>query len=141
MINILRFPRFLSHVALCALFVCSTCLSAAERMAAGKWEFVMTTDGHAHTMSQCITAEKASQFNGDSKYGREQAEKDAKGRCTINTYEIAGDTVSYSMTCGATQIDSVTTFHGDTSDGSLVSTSAGKSFKTQVKARRLGACP
>lgn len=109
-------------------------------MASGQWEFTLTTDGHAHTMSQCITPDKASEFNGNSKSGRAHAQKSAKGRCAIKSYEIAGDTVSYSLTCGAMAIESVTTFHGDTSDGSLVTTTEGKSVRTQVKARRLGAC-
>ena len=141
MTNILRFRRFLSHTALCGLFICSPCVNAAERMASGKWEFAMTTDGNTHVMSQCITAEKASEFNGDSKSAREAAEKAAKGRCAINSYDIAGDTVTYSMTCGTLKIDSVTKFHGDSSDGSLVSTANGLTTTTQVKARRLGACP
>lgn len=110
-------------------------------MVPGQWEFALTTDGFTHTMSQCITAEKALQFNGDSKSGRERAEKDAKGRCAISSYEIAGDVVTYSMTCGTMHMDSVTTFHGDTSDGTLVSTAQGKTTRTQVKARRSGACP
>ena len=109
-------------------------------MASGQWEFTMTTDGHSHTMSQCITPDKASEFNGDSKSGRDHAEKSAKGRCAIKSYEIADDTLSYSLTCGTTAIESITTFHGHTSDGSLVTTTEGKSIRTEVKARRLGAC-
>jgi len=136
-----RMKRFSSLVLLGGLCCCIPGLIAAERMASGQWEFAMTTDGSTRTMSQCITAEKASEFNGDSKSGRDHAEKSAKGRCAIKSYEIAGDTVSYSLTCGTTGIESVTTFHGDTSDGSLVTTTDGKSIKTHVKARRLGACP
>jgi len=116
-------------------------VGAAERMATGQWEFTMTTDGSTHAMKQCITAEKANEVNGDSKSGREYAEKNAKGRCTIKSYEIAGDTVSYSLTCGSRDIQSVTTFHGDSSEGVLTTTDEGKPVRTQVKARRLGACP
>ena len=132
---------FASLALLGGLFCCIPSLRAAERMASGQWEFTMTTDGSTRTMSQCITAEKASEFNGDSKSGRDYAEKSAKGRCAIKSYEIAGDTVSYALSCGTTRIESITTFHGDTSDGSLVTTTAGKSVTTQVKARRLGTCP
>ena len=142
MISIEWLKRLRYPVALCGLLsFYMQSLDAAERMTPGQWEFALTTDGHTHTMSQCITAEKALQFNGDSKSGREHAEKDAKGRCAISTYEIAGDVVSYSMTCGATHLDSVTTFHGDSSDGTLVSTAQGQATRTQVKARRSGACP
>lgn len=141
MIKVAWLKRLRYPVALCGLLnLYMPSLGAAERMAPGQWEFALTTDGFTHTMSQCITAEKALQFNGDSKSGREHAEKDAKGRCTINSYEIAGDVVSYSMTCGSMHMDSVTTFHGNSSDGTLVSTAQGKTTRTQVKARRSGAC-
>jgi len=134
--------KYFSSLALLGGLCCSIPgLKAAERMTSGQWEFTMTTDGSTRTMRQCITAEKASEFNGDSKSGRDYAEKSAKGRCAIKSYEIAGDTVSYALTCGTTGIESVTTFHGDTSDGSLVTTTEDKSIKTHVKARRLGACP
>ena len=142
MIKIAWLKCFGYPTVVCALLgFCMPSLDAAERMAPGQWEFALTTDGSTHTMSQCITAEKALEFNGDSKSGREHAEKDAKGRCAINSYEIAGDVVSYSMTCGTRHMDSVTTFHGDSSDGVLVTTADGKIIRTQVKARRSGACP
>ena len=141
MIDTAWLKRFGYPAAICGLLNFYVApLDAAERLTPGQWEFALTTDGVTHTMSQCITAEKALQFNGDSKSGREQAEKDAKGRCAINSYEIAGEVVSYSMTCGATHMDSVTTFHGDSSDGTLNATTNGKSSRTLVKARRSGAC-
>jgi Protein of unknown function (DUF3617) len=123
------------------LFFCATSFGATERMAAGQWEFVMTTDGSARTINQCITAEKANEANGDSKSGREYAEKNAKGRCAIESYEIAGDKVTYGLTCGTAHIESITTFHGNTSEGSKVTTTDGKSVRTEIKGRRLGACP
>ena len=135
-----RFKYFLSLALLGALFTCSVGLVAAERLESGQWEFTMTTGGATRTMAQCITPDKASEFNGDSKSGREHAEKNAKGRCAIKAYDITGDTVSYSLSCGTTQIVSVTKFHGDTSDGSMVTTTDGKSTTTHVEARRLGAC-
>ena len=141
MTRISRLKRFSSLALLGGLCCCMPALRAAERMVSGQWEFSMTTEGATRTMRQCITADKAGEFNGDSKSGREYAEKNAKGRCAINSYEIAGDTVSYSLACGSTGIQSVTTFHGDTSDGSLITTTEGKSVSTQIKARRLGACP
>lgn len=127
--------------ALCAVLVGSVAsLGATERMTNGQWEFAMTTDAATRTTSQCISAEKAKEFNGDSRSGREQAEKEAKGRCTVTSFEIAGDVVSYSLACGDREMKSVTTFHGDSSEGSLVTTVGGKSTQTLIKARRLGAC-
>jgi len=107
-------------------------------MASGKWEFAMTTDGDTHTVSRCITADKASEFNGDAKSGREFAEKAAKGRCTINSYEIAGETVSHSISCSGRRIDSTTTFHGDSSEGSLVTTSDSKSVSDPGQGKASG---
>lgn len=133
--------KYISLALPAGVFCCIASLNAAERMASGQWEFTMTTDGSTRTMSQCMTPDKTSEVNGDSKAGRERAEKNAKGRCTIKSYDIAGDTVSYSLTCGSAEIESVTTFHGNTSDGSLLTTTDGKTTRTQVKARRLGACP
>jgi Protein of unknown function (DUF3617) len=140
MIRIARGQRF-SFLVSSLICFCSPALDAAERMISGQWEFTMTTDGSTRTSKQCMTPEKASEFNGDSKSGREIAEKNAKGRCTIKSYEIEGDKVSYSLACGVTEIESVTTFHGDSSEGSMVTTTAGKPVKTEVKARRVGACP
>ena len=142
----ISFPRLrasLSLAFLCALCscFCSPPLEAAERMERGQWEFAMTTDGSTRTLTQCITADKASEVNGDTQAARAHAEKNSNGRCTIKSYEVAGDKVSYSLVCGARQIESVTTFHGDSSEGSLITTSDGQSITTQVKARRLGACP
>jgi len=132
-----------SPAVLCALCLslCSQPADAAERMERGQWEFAMTTDGSTRTFKQCITADKASEVNGDTQSARSFAEKHSNGRCTIKSYEVAGDKVSYSLTCGDRQIDSVTTYHGDTSEGSLVTASDGKAVTAQVKAKRLGDCP
>jgi hypothetical protein len=143
MINFQRSQASLSPAVLFALFscFCSPLVVAAERMDRGQWEFAMTTDGSTRTFKQCITADKANEVNGDTQSARAFAEKHSNGRCTIKSYEVAGDKVSYSLACGDRQIDSVTTYHGDTSEGSLVTTSDGKSTTAQVKAKRLGACP
>jgi len=73
---------------------------AGDRIAGGKWEAAMTTDGETRTVSFCVSAAEAAAINGDSKSGREFAEKKAGGRCAISAYEIKGDTVSYSLACG-----------------------------------------
>ena len=143
MINLQHLRSSLSLAVLCALYscFCSAPLYAAERMERGQWEFAMTTDGSTRTFKQCITADKANEVNGDTQSARSSAEKHSNGRCAIKAYEVAGDKVSYSLTCGDRQIDSVTTYHGDTSEGSMVTTSDGQSVTAQVKAKRLGACP
>jgi len=70
------------------------------------------------------------------------AEKRAKGRCTIKSYDIQGNTVKYALICGDRTIESATTFTGDTSEGTQTTTTAdGKVDTRTIKARRLGACP
>ncbi|HEV7507386.1 MAG TPA: DUF3617 family protein [Thermoanaerobaculia bacterium] len=110
-------------------------------MAPGKWEFTMTSNGVSSTLNHCIDAEEAGGVNGDAKTARAYAEKKAKGRCTIKSYDIQGNTVTYSLVCGDRTIDSSTTFHGNSSEGTLKTTTAdGKVDTKTVKARRLGAC-
>jgi len=119
-------------------------LQAADRMALGQWEYTLTSEGSTHTVSHCVTQDEASAVNGSEKSAREAAEKNAtrtsRGRCTVRSFGIKGDTVSYTLVCGDRTIESTATFHGDTSEGVLATTTGGKAIQTQVKARRLGAC-
>lgn len=136
--------RTLLLISLCGFVLAATpTLHAADRMQPGKWEFTMTGDGAPRTFSQCMTQDQANEANGDAKTARAYAEKKAKGRCTVKSYDIQGDTVKYSLACGDRTIDSSTTFHGGTSsEGVLKTTTAdGKVNTRTVKAHRLGACP
>jgi hypothetical protein len=127
--------------SLSAGLVISTPLRAAERLEPGQWEFTLTTDGASHTSAHCVTPAEAGQVNGDVAAARAAAEKKAAGHCTVKSYGIRGETVSYSLACGNRTIDSVTTFHGETSEGTLTTTVQGaKPAVTHVKARRVGAC-
>jgi len=122
--------------------VCSFSVRAAERMAAGQWEFTLTGNGDSRVMKQCITQDQANEMNGDTATARGFAEKRAKGRCTIKSYDIQGNTVKYALICGDRTIESATTFTGDTSEGTQTTTTAdGKVDTRTIKARRLGACP
>ncbi len=135
--------RTLLLTSACGLFLAATPpLRAADRMQPGKWEFTMTSNGTSSTLSHCVDAEEAAGVNGDAKAARAHAEKKAKGRCTIKSYDIQRNTVTYSLVCGDRTIDSTATFHGDSSEGTLKTTTAdGKVDTKTVKARRLGACP
>jgi hypothetical protein len=118
--------------------------AAAERIASGKWEFAMTTDGATRTVTACISPAEATSINGDSKTGRDFAEKKAGkagSSCAIKSYEIKGDTVSYSLTCGSRTITDTTAFHGESSEGVKTVTYEGKTSTTRVKSRRVGTCP
>ncbi len=124
-----------------ALLASSVC-NATDRIAGGQWEYTMTGDGSPRTVKSCVTAEDAGGLNADSKEGRIYTEKKSKGRCSIKSYEAVGDRISYTLVCGGREIESVTTFHGgDRSEGTLSTTVDGETVKTQVSARRLGACP
>jgi hypothetical protein len=135
--------RTLLLTSACGLLLAASPLRAADRMAAGKWEFTMTGQGESRTFSQCMMPDQANEVNGDTKTARAYAEKKAKGRCTIKSYDIQGDTVKYSLACGDRTIDSTTTFHGgNASEGVLKTTTAdGKVDTKNIKARRVGACP
>jgi len=114
---------------------------AADRVNAGKWESTMVTDGDAHTVSFCLGAEQAAALNAGAKAGRDYAGKKSGKNCTVQTYDVAGDTVKYSLLCGPRTISDVTHFHGDSSEGTKTVTLDGKSITTQLKSKRLGACP
>jgi len=133
----------LLFTAICALFLAGALsVRAAERMAAGQWEFTLTGNGDSRVMKQCITQDQANEMNGDTATARGFAEKRAKGRCTIKSYDIQGNTVKYALICGDRTIGSATTFTGDTSEGTQTTTTAdGKVDTRTIKARRLGACP
>ena len=133
----------LLFTSICALLlVGALSVRAAERMAAGQWEFTMTGTGEPRILKQCITPDQANEMNGDTRTARAFAEKRAKGRCTIKSYDIQGNTVKYALSCGDRTIETTTTFTGDTSEGTQTTTTAdGKVDTRTIKARRLGACP
>ena len=136
-----RYKILLGQVCVLLLpFLDSPVAEAAERIAGGKWESAMTTDGQTRTVSYCISAAEAASINGDSKTGRAFAEKKSAGSCAISSYEIKGDTVSYSLTCGARTITDTTAFHGDTSEGVKTVTNEGKTTTTRLKSHRIGTC-
>ena len=125
-------------------FVAAPAAFAGDRIASGKWEFAMTTDGETNTVNACIGPAEATAMSGDSKTGRDYAEKkaaQARAPCAIKSYEIKGDTVSYSLTCGSRTITDKTAFHGESAEGVKTVTYEGKTVTTHVKSRRVGACP
>ena len=143
-------PFVLPHFArVAAVFGCIVCgspfASAADRVNPGQYEWTMkTNDDPPRVASTCVTPEVAKMSNGDSRSGREAAEKANKGRCSIQEYEVSGDRVSYRITCGDKVMVSTTTYHGDTSEGDLTTTTttagAARVDRMHVTARRLGPC-
>jgi Protein of unknown function (DUF3617) len=126
------------------LFFALSVAEAADRIANGKWESAMTTDGETKTVTYCISPAEAASINGDSRTGRDFAEKKAEkagSRCTIKSYDLKGDTGSYILNCGSRTITDTTNYHGDTSEGVKTVTNEGVTIKTSLKSRRVGPCP
>jgi hypothetical protein len=121
--------------------VAAVAAHAAGRVNAGKWESIMVTDGDSRVISFCLGADQAAALNADAKAGRDYAEKKSGGHCSVTAYDVKGDTVSYSLSCGNRTISDITHFHGDTSDGTKTTTADGTKVITQIKSTRLGACP
>ena len=100
--------------------------------------------GEAGCKASLVSPVSNSLQNGDSKSGREAAELEGKGRCTIESYDITGNTVTYLMTCNGTVLAGTTTYHGDGSEGDLTSTRTVKgkeqTDRIHVTAKRLGDC-
>lgn len=117
-------------------------LQAADRMAVGEWEYTMTTKGESRVAKSCVKKEVADIANGDSRLGRAAAErKSAKTNCKVTDFAVEGNTVSYTLGCGDRTIKSTGTYHGDHFEGTLETKSPSEEVVTDIKARRLGACP
>jgi len=117
-------------------------LQAAERMTPGQWKYTMKTKGESHVSKSCVTKELAAVANGDTRSGREAAEKNsAKSHCTVTDFTVDANTVTYSLTCGDRTIRSTSTYYGDRYEGVLKTKTASEETITEIKARRLGACP
>lgn len=120
-------------------------LLAADRQVPGQYEFTVTADGKTRTSLYCVTPEDARAVNADAKTGRDYAEKAAKGTCAITLYEVRGDTVSLTMTCGGDSVRATnTTYHGDSFEGdnTYTFTADGKRMVrvSHIKAKRIGVC-
>ena len=134
-------PKLLRRAVLVAAGLAASGAYASERVTAGKWESKMVTDGETRTIAFCLDAEQATALNADSKAGRDFAARKAGDRCSVKAYEARGDTVSYTLVCGARTISDLTHYHGDTSEAVKTTTVEGKATTTTLKSRRLGACP
>lgn len=128
-----------------AVAMAASALPAAERLRPGQWEFTTTHDARKDeptTFKHCVSEEEAGSANGDTQSARAHAEKAAGARCKVVDYKVGGDVVSYSIQCGDVSIRSTTTFHGDTSEGEMITKRPGSPEDvSHIKAKRLGDCP
>ena len=58
----------------------------------------------------------------------------------IKSYDIKGDTVSYTLACGDRAITDATTLHGETSEGVKTVTLDGKKVTNRFKSKFASAC-
>jgi hypothetical protein len=145
MTSILSAKRTLLMSSLsCLMAMTALPLLAADRQTPGQYEFTVKTDGKVSISTYCVTPEDAKAVNADAKAGREYAEKAAKGTCSVTTYEVKGERVSYALACGESVRTSSVTYRGDTFDGDTT-----YEFMTQgkrmvrvshIQAKRVGVC-
>ncbi len=120
--------------------IAATSLRAADRVQTGNWEVKITRNGQTFTATHCVTKEEASVVNGDAKSQRAYTEKELKGTCTIQAYDVTGNTITSKLDCEGTLIESTFTYHGDTYEEVTKSTSKDKQTRMVKKGRRLGSC-
>jgi hypothetical protein len=118
----------------------STSLHAANSIIPGEYQVTMTKEGKPfHTMKQCFTPEN-SNF-GDAKTGRALIEKTFKEQgCTVKTYNVTGNKVSYSLLCGDTVMTASTTYQQQGFEGDMTSKGPHSSYSVHTSAKRMGAC-
>ena len=116
-------------------------LYASERVAAGQWEVVSTTDGEAHTFKYCLKPEDATSMNGDEAIARAYTEKHMGKNYKLTKFKADGNSISYTSAYGPVIAETTTTYHRDTFEGVLKTTNNGTVRTTQIRARRLGDCP
>jgi hypothetical protein len=129
---------------LVSIVLAASPLLAADRIRQGQYEITTTYDGKSHSDSVCQTPEMAKITNGDAAVGRDdlakKLEKIGKGRCTVKAYDVTADTVSSTTACGETVTTARTTFHGDSSESTITTTSPGRTTSVQTTAKRTGDC-
>jgi hypothetical protein len=115
-------------------------LVAADRLTTGQYESTVTTDGKTRTFKYCFTLDEAKVVNADTKVGRRYTEESVKGACTVSAYDATGDTVTSTLTCGASVSTIKATYHGDWYESDTTRTSKGSAHSVHTKGKRLGPC-
>ena len=128
----------------CLIAAFTTPLLAAARETPGKYEFTVIADGKTHVSTYCVTPAEADAVNADEGSGRAYAEKAAKGACSVTTYQVRGETISSTLSCGEGERASKVTYHGDSFEGETTYSfpANGKRMVrvSHIKAKRVGAC-
>jgi hypothetical protein len=132
-----RSPRvFLLSVFLaCA----ATTAFAGDRIVAGEYEVTSTRAGKTTTSSYCTTPEIAKGTNGNAQEVRSYLENSVK-TCQISAFDLAGDTINYTMTCNGTTTTIHAVYHGDHFEGDMTNNHGGQTSVAHTTAKRTGAC-
>ena len=127
-------------ILLMAMAIVAPPLTAADRMQTGEWEFTNKSGRDGYTFKKCLKASDAAQVNGDAAAARAAVEQDTAGRCTVESFTIAEDTVDYVLVCGAQRIKSTTAYRGDRSDATITISNDSGVTTSSVKGHRTGVC-
>lgn len=127
------------------VFIAAVSLQAEDRLLTGLWENTVMSEGKTVTRTHCITSAEAATLNLPPKAMREAAEKailkTGKGTCKLTEFKVDGNTVSQVMVCENSTYSNTTSYRGETFETTSTLKSAGVSKVTNIKGRRLGACP
>jgi len=118
-------------------------LQGQVTMHAGLWENTVSSSGRSATRNTCITAEQERQSKGTVDSMRASTEKalEKGGGCKLTEFTVAGAVQTVVMACGKATIKHVTTFHADTFETNVTSTTPEGVKSSVIKGRRLGDCP
>jgi hypothetical protein len=127
------------------VMVCSAAASARaeDRMRAGLWEVVTTTNGTPSgvTATTCYTPAMVEAANTPANMLRAVAEKRAtRSGCALKDFKLDGNTVSMATVCGARSAVVSTTYSPEAFTTVDTVTEAGVIKTIRMKGRRIGDC-
>ncbi len=112
---------------------------AGERIVAGEYEVTSTRDGKTTTSSYCTTPEIAKGTNGNAQEVRSYLENSVK-TCQISAFDLAGDTINYTMTCSGMKTTIHVVYYGDHFEGDMTNYHGDHASVAHTTAKRSGAC-
>jgi hypothetical protein len=126
-----------------SLFVFIACVTttafAGDRIVAGEYEVTSTRAGKTTTSSYCTSPEIAKGTNGNAQEVRTYLENSVK-TCKISAFDLAGDTINYTMTCNGMSTTIHVVYHGDHFESDMTNYHGGQASVAHTTAKRTGAC-
>lgn len=121
----------------------SLTLHAEERMRAGLWEVISTSNGKpsGKTGGTCYTPSMVQLANSPAAALKQATEKTMVARhCTLTEFKTEGNRISMKSGCGTRLLTTSSTYGGDTFETTNTVTNAGVTTVSHMKGRRLGDC-